>query len=99
MPRRAEPVSPRLTEFKPPRSNPPHSLRLGFGLEHSPPNKAEDESADGPERIAFISGEGQLFMVKQGDAVTGRYRVIRISSDAVELSDVSAGIVRRLIFK
>jgi len=60
---------------------------------------AEDDGADGPSRIAFISGEGQLFMVKQGDAVTGRYRVIRISSDAVELSDVSAGIVRRLIFK
>jgi hypothetical protein len=60
---------------------------------------AEDEGADGPERIAFISGEGQLFMVKQGDAVTGRYRVVRISSDAVELSDVNAGIVRRLIFK
>jgi hypothetical protein len=60
---------------------------------------AEDEGADGPERIAFISGEGQLFMVKQGDAVTPRYRVTRISSDAVELSDVTAGVVRRLILK
>jgi len=60
---------------------------------------AEDDGAEGPERTAFISGEGQLFMVKQGDAVTARYRVIRISSDAVELSDVSAGIVRRLILK
>ena len=46
-------------------------------------------------RPVFYGG----MMVKQGDAVTGRYRVIRISSDAVELSDVNAGIVRRLIFK
>jgi hypothetical protein len=60
---------------------------------------AEDEGADGAERTAFISGEGQLFMVKQGDAVTGRYRVIRISSDAVELSDVNAGVIRRLVLR
>jgi hypothetical protein len=60
---------------------------------------AEDDGADGPERTAFISGEGQLFMVKQGDAVTARYRVTRISSDAVELSDVTAGLVRRLVMK
>jgi hypothetical protein len=60
---------------------------------------AEDAGADGPDRTAIISGEGQLFMVKEGDPVAGRYRVARISSDAVELSDVNAGIVRRLVMK
>jgi hypothetical protein len=60
---------------------------------------AEDAGSDGPDRTAIISGEGQLFMVKEGDAVAGRYRVARISSDAVELSDVNAGIVRRLVMK
>jgi hypothetical protein len=60
---------------------------------------AEDDGADGPDRTAIISGEGQLFMVKEGDSVAGRYRVARISSDAVELTDVNAGIVRRLVMK
>jgi hypothetical protein len=60
---------------------------------------AEDAGADGPDRTAIISGEGQLFMVKEGDSVAGRYRVARISSDAVELTDVNAGVVRRLVMK
>jgi hypothetical protein len=60
---------------------------------------AEDSGADGPDRTAFISGGGQLFMVKEGDIVAGRYRVARIASDAVELNDAAAGIVRRLIMK
>jgi len=60
---------------------------------------AEDDGADGPDRTAIISGDGQLFMVKVGDPVAGRYRVARISSDAVELADVNAGVVRRLVMK
>ena len=39
---------------------------------------------------AIISGEGQLFIVKEGEAVTARYRVARISAEVVELIDVSA---------
>ncbi|MGH9141227.1 MAG: hypothetical protein ACRD2I_08810 [Vicinamibacterales bacterium] len=57
---------------------------------------AEDEGADGPVRIAFISGEGQLFMVKEGDTVTPRYRVAKISADVVELTDVIDNSARRL---
>src|SRR6185295_16786616 len=41
---------------------------------------AEDETADGPVRTAITSGEGQLFLVKQGDEVTPRYRVAKISA-------------------
>jgi len=57
---------------------------------------AEDEGADGPVRMAFISGGGQLFMVKEGDAVTARYRVAKISADVVELTDAIDNSVRRL---
>jgi hypothetical protein len=60
---------------------------------------AEDEGADGPVRIAFISGEGQLFMVKEGDTVTPRYRVAKISADVVELTDVIDNSIRRLALR
>lgn len=60
---------------------------------------AEDAGPDGPVRMAFISGEGQLFMVKEGEAVTLRYRVARISADVVELTDVADGTTRRLALR
>ena len=60
---------------------------------------AEDAGADGPIRIAFISGEGQLFMVKEGEPLTLRYRVAKISADVVELTDVIDNSVRRLALR
>ena len=60
---------------------------------------AEDAGPDGPERTAIISGDGQLFMVKEGDAVTLRYRVAKISADVVELTDLTDNSVRRLAMK
>src|SRR4051794_17465378 len=60
---------------------------------------AEDDGAEGPVRIAFISGEGQLFMVKEGENVTPRYRVAKISADVVELTDVIDNSVRRLALR
>ena len=60
---------------------------------------AEDAGADGPVRIAFISGERQLFMVKEGETVTPRYRVAKISADVVELTDVIDNTVRRLAMR
>ena len=81
---------PALSEFVPaPLSLPP--LKLA-GI-------AEDAGADGPVRIAFISGEGQLFMVKEGDTVTPRYRVAKISADVIELTDVIDNSVRRLALR
>src|SRR5262249_12707315 len=59
----------------------------------------EDDGPDGPIRIAFISGEGQLFMVKEGEMVTPRYRVNRISPDVVELQDVNDQTLRRLALR
>jgi hypothetical protein len=50
---------------------------------------AEDPGPDGPLRTAIISGQGQLFLVKEGEMVTSRYRVAKISADVVELVDVT----------
>jgi hypothetical protein len=60
---------------------------------------SEDPGADAPLRMAFISGGGQLFMVKEGEAVTPRYRVARIASDGVELTDLIDGSSRRLVMR
>ena len=60
---------------------------------------AEDAGIDGPVRIAFIAGDGQLFMVKEGETVTPRYRVAKISADVVELTDVIDRSVRRLALR
>jgi hypothetical protein len=60
---------------------------------------AEDAGPDGPERTAIITGGGQLFMVKEGETVTPRYRVTKISADVVELTDVGDGTIRRLALR
>ena len=60
---------------------------------------AEESGADGPQRTAFISGEGQLFMVKEGETVTRRYRVTKISADVVELIDLTDNTTRRLALR
>jgi hypothetical protein len=60
---------------------------------------AEDVTADGVSRTAIISAFGQLFLVKEGDSVTDRYRVAKISSDVVELSELPGGAVLRLALK
>jgi hypothetical protein len=60
---------------------------------------AEDPGDDGPIRQAVISGGGQLFIVKEGELVTPRYRVVKISSDVVELTDLVDGSTRRLALR
>ena len=72
-------AAPALVEA-PPLPPPPPPLKLA-GI-------AEDAGADGPVRTAIISGDGQLFMVKEGESVTPRYRVAKISADVVELIDL-----------
>jgi hypothetical protein len=61
---------------------------------------AEDPSDAGSVvRMAFISAAGQLLIVKEGDAVTDRYRVEKIAADAVELIDLTDHSTRRLAMK
>jgi hypothetical protein len=60
---------------------------------------AEDETPSGLVRTAILSGFGQLFLAKEGDSVTERYRVVRISSDVVELTDLTEGHTIRLALR
>ena len=60
---------------------------------------AEDPGDDGPARTAIITGAGQLFTVKEGENVTARYRVVKISADVVELIDLTDNSVRRLALR
>jgi len=57
---------------------------------------AQDAGADGTVRTAIISGLGDLFLVKEGESVTPRFRVVTISDGAVELVDLEAGTTLRL---
>jgi hypothetical protein len=60
---------------------------------------AEDTGDDNPIRTAIITGEGQLYLVKEGELVTPRYRVSKIGADVVELVDVDDNSVRRLALR
>ena|SRR2546423_13578422 len=86
------PPAPVLSEARPPLAAPalPSVKLVGLG---------EDDGPDGPVRTAFISGEGQLFVVKEGENVTPRYRVVKISADVVELVDLTDNTVRRLALR
>ena len=87
----------------PPVAPPPAVVEAPAQRPAQPPLKlagiAEDDGPNGPERTAIIAGDGQLFMVKEGDAVTLRYRVAKISADVVELTDLTDNSVRRLAMK
>ena len=65
---------------------------------------AEDPSPDGggPVRTAIITGNGQLFLAKDGDTVADRgveYRVGNISADSAELIDLRDNTTSRLTLK
>jgi hypothetical protein len=42
-------------------------------------------ATDGAKRTAIISGDGQLYLVGEGEPVAGRYHVVTVDSDAVTL--------------
>jgi len=52
---------------------------------------AEDPGQDGVVRTAIISGQGQLYTVKEGETVAWIYRVGRMSAGSVELLDTTGG--------
>jgi hypothetical protein len=53
-------------------------------------------ATEGQTRTAIISGEGQLYLVKQGGSVSDRFRVVAVESDAVTLVDPN-GVQTRLV--
>jgi hypothetical protein len=60
---------------------------------------AEDRGDQGPIRTAIISGFGDIYLVKEGESVTSRYRVAKISPDAVELTDLTDNTPLRLALR
>jgi hypothetical protein len=48
---------------------------------------AERNAPEGRKRTAVISGEGQLYLVTEGQPVGGRYTVVRIDAEAVLLRE------------
>ena len=85
-------------------SAPPPVISAAAPLTSAPPSLklagiAEDTETGAPIRTAIIAGEGQLYMVKEGETVTPRYRVTKISADVVELVDLVDDSIRRLALR
>lgn len=53
----------------------------------------------GTTRTAMLGSADDLLMVTEGQTVVGRYRVAKVSTDAVELIDLATGATRRLLLK
>ena len=61
---------------------------------------AEEASPAGPRRTAIIGGDADsIYMVAEGDAIAGRYRVMKIGADAIELEDLTTKAPRRLALR
>ena len=61
---------------------------------------AESSTADGLVRTAMMTSEtGDLIMAVSGQRILGRYDIIAIHADAVELQDVQTGAIRRLVLR
>jgi hypothetical protein len=58
----------------------------------------ERATAEGLKRTAVISGNGQLYLVTEGEMVGGRYTVVRVDPEAVLLRD-SSGTELTLVLK
>lgn len=50
---------------------------------------AEDLTPDGVVRTAIVSGFGDVFLVKMGESISGRYQVGQVSGEAVVLTDTT----------
>ena len=56
---------------------------------------AESTSPEGIVRTAMITGgHNELMMVTAGQRILGRYDVVAVGADAVELKDVETGGIR-----
>lgn len=61
---------------------------------------AEERTPKGLVRTAIISAlSGEVFWVKEGELISGRYRVKAVGADAVELIDLLSNGLRRLTLR
>ena len=54
---------------------------------------------DGSTRTAMIESGDELVMATEGQTIVGRYRVVKVGADAIELVDLVTGTTRRLFLK
>lgn len=54
---------------------------------------------DGATRTAMIQSGEELLMATEGQVLAARYRVVKVSADALELLDLVTGATRRLFLK
>ena len=59
---------------------------------------AEDQQGDVLVRTAIVSGPGDLWLVKAGDTVDGRFQVVAVEADAVDIIRADTGAAVRLSF-
>ena len=59
---------------------------------------AERRTSDGVRRTAVLSGNGQIYLVGEGDSVAGLYTVFAVEAEAVLLRD-STGVEFRIALK
>src|SRR5262245_23822026 len=61
---------------------------------------AENKTEQGLVRTAIVSAlSGDLFLVKEGETLAGRYKVKAVGADAIELTDMLSGEIRRLALR
>jgi len=61
---------------------------------------AENKTEQGLVRTAIVSAlSGDLFLVKEGETLAGRYKVKAVGVDAIELTDILSGDTRRLALR
>ena len=53
----------------------------------------------GTTRTAMVGSGDELLMASEGQTLAGRYRVLKIAADAIELVDLGTGTTRRLFLK
>jgi hypothetical protein len=87
---RPAPTSEALPPGPPP--TPPRPLLTLVGI-------GEDRTPAGPVRTAVLSGRDQVFLVKEGAEVAGRFKVIAIDQRAVELLDLQDQTRVRLVLR
>ena len=59
---------------------------------------AADQVGERTERTAILSSPSGVLLVREGDEVVGRYRVVTIDNEAVELIGLADGARLRLTF-
>jgi hypothetical protein len=83
------PAPPAVTEEPQPVAPPPFTLS---GI-------AEDSQGDVVVRTAVVAGGGELWLVRAGEKVEGKFEVTAVEADAVELIRADTGSSVRLSFR